>query len=94
MPPPTPRWDANNHTLWLNDEIITEFIQPAELLEPLLAAFQAANWERRIANPFLGHGSRGKEDAHNACRLLNERQKVIRFRTCDSGQQTSWQWRR
>jgi hypothetical protein len=88
----TPRWDGNNHTLWLNRTVVTTFDRLAPLEEAVLAQFEKHAWTHRVPSPFVGPGS--KRRLHDAVKLLNRRQKRIRFRSIGSGHEMTWEIRR
>jgi hypothetical protein len=88
-----PFWDADNHELLWDGKAIIAFKRAAPLQEPVLEQLQAHGWARRVPTPFLGK-LHHKQQTHNAVKFLNARQRFIRFRTCGSGDEISWELRR
>ncbi len=76
-----PVWDRDLFTLSWRGEVIRVITREAESLEPLLRAFQDANWPSRIDNPLTDeNGVDPRERLHNAVKHLNRQQPMrIRF---------------
>lgn len=96
-----PSWDAAGRRLWLGEQLIKEFRQPAPNQTTLLDVFQEQGWARaHIDDPLpLTQG----EDEQDARRRLHETIKnlnrglllgTLRFRGDGTGQGVIWEYDR
>jgi len=102
-----PRWDG--WRLWGGGVVIREYARPAEHQKTLLDAFEAANWDEKLADPF---GIKEKERKETEGRLnptssmeywkkqrrdavnrLNREQDRINFRCIGDGYGVAWRWK-
>jgi len=88
-----PRWDGDAQELWVGEVMIHKFKRPATRQGPVLDEFQRRRWDHFVDNPFLRHGAGAKDRLHDAIKLLNRSQKMIRFRGSGDGLGVTWEWR-
>jgi hypothetical protein len=94
-----PRWDAETRTLWVGDDALKVFRQPAANQTALLAAIEARGWAfGHVSNPLPRE--RGETEAevqerlHETIKNLNRGMppRTIRFRGDGSGHGVWWEY--
>lgn len=48
-----PKWDPENHVLFLGDVIVKQYQRPARSQHTILAAFEEEGWPARIDDPLI-----------------------------------------
>ncbi len=92
---PLPCWDGDRHTLCVGRYLIKVFRQPAPNQEAVLAAFEAAGWRPRVANPLppvleIDDRQLLHDTIHNLNRF--HRHRLLRFHGDGSGLGVCWSW--
>jgi hypothetical protein len=87
-----PKWKSVAQELWVGNKLVKRFKRPADSAGALLEAFELADWEHAVENPFKGEHD-AKSRLHDAIKNLNKCQKVIRFRGNGDGMGATWEWR-
>ena len=92
---PQPRWDEDEHALWLDTVLVKKFDVRAPLQEFILKQFQIANWPPIITVKHLpGDSDRPLQDRiHDLIFGLNSNQKAgkIYFYRSGQGNEIGWE---
>ena len=89
-----PRWVPGWQELWWHGRPVKRFCRVAGNQTPVLVAFQAAGWPRRIDDPLPDlTGRKNKKRRLQTVRSLNERLEpgTIRFRADGTGRGICWE---
>ncbi len=93
--PPKPHFKADDRELWLGDQLVKKFREPAEVQVTILLSFQELGWKKTIDDP-LPHvpGVDPKRRLHHAIRNLNRHQKKPLLHFFGNGTGTGVGWER
>lgn len=85
----TPHYDADQRELWLGDQLVKRFRQPAPNQERVLSAFRELDWPRVIDSPFKDNEV---EKFRESIRSLNDYQQAgrIEFYMVGTGESVGW----
>jgi hypothetical protein len=86
-----PRWLEANAELWYEGQLIKRFRQRSVNQFAILRAFEALGWPVRVSDPILWvHGLVPKARLHDAIKLLNRGQNILRFGGDGTGEGVRW----
>jgi hypothetical protein len=93
-PPPKktlPNWAEIQKTLWYDGRRVKWYRRPAKNKIALLRAFEAAAWQRRIADPLPPEdGIESKARLHDTIKKLNRGQRILHFGGDGTGAGVVW----
>jgi hypothetical protein len=98
---PLPSWDSRSRRLWLGNQLLKEFRQPAPHQTRLLDVFEEQGWlHAHIEDPLSADEQENEGDAkrrlHETLKNLNRTipPRTIRFRGDGTGQGIRWEYDR
>jgi hypothetical protein len=90
----TPRWDAEDRTLYMGDQIVKEFRVRSPNQEAILSAFEEEGWPHYVDDPLSPVADQNpKHRLRDTIKCLNATQKhhLIRFRGDGTGERVRWE---
>ena len=91
-----PRWEGDDCTLYLGDQIVKRFKRPSPNQEIILATFEEEGWPSRIDDPLPPVGDIDpKRRLHDSIKWLNRNQemRLLHFSGDGSGEGVRWEAR-
>ncbi len=92
--PLAPRWDAEDRTLYLGDQIVKEFRVRSPNQEAILSAFEEEGWPHYVDDPLSPVADQNpKRRLRDTIKCLNatQRHHLIRFRGDGTGERVRWE---
>jgi hypothetical protein len=87
-----PRWDGQRRELWYGGRLLKRYRAPAQLQEPIVAAFEEDGWPPRIDDPLPQvPGQDPQARLHDAVHRLNLWQRALVFRRDGTGEGITWE---
>jgi hypothetical protein len=89
-----PRWDHEDRTLYVGDQIVKEFRVRSPNQEAILSAFQEEAWPHYVDDPLSPVADQNpKHRLRDAIKCLNanQRNRLIRFRGDGTGERVRWE---
>lgn len=91
--PKTPRWAAEDRTLYVGDRIVKEYRVPSPNQEAVLSAFEEEGWPHYVDDPLPPVGDQNpKQRLRDTIKWLNTNQRnpLIRFHGDGTGERVGW----
>lgn len=93
-PTQSPRWDADDRTLYVGNLVVKEYRVRSPNQEAVLAAFQEEDWPHYIDDPLSPVPDQSpKQRLRDTVKRLNENQRsrLVRFRGDGTGERVRWE---